>query len=161
MKQLSNLWSMLSATVFPNPFEGEELVSSSTGLQATKEVEADLILAKERGTEAMNVFHKERLSKEKSVSFFDTNKKLKLETFAGMSKRVPVKVKDKTISLNTGRALFSCMAIIVQKRCINLKEIFCFPLGPIPWSLADTFGNLQKTNKQSFSSSLPRRRSYP
>ena len=46
------------SNVFASPFEGEELISFSTGLQATKEVEADLILAKERKTEAKNVFHK-------------------------------------------------------------------------------------------------------
>ena len=67
----------------------------------------------------MNVVHKERLSKEKSVSFFDTLKKLKLKTFTNTSTKVPVKVKDKTISLNTCRAFFSFMAIIAKKRCID------------------------------------------
>ena len=66
------------SNVFANNFEGEELISLSIVLQAMKEVEADLILAKERRTEAMNVFNKERLSKEKSVSFFNTREKLKL-----------------------------------------------------------------------------------
>ncbi len=91
----------------------------------------------------MNAFHKERLSKEKSVCFFDTLKRLKLKTFSSMSKKVPVKVKDKTILLNTSKALFSRMAIIAQKRCVDPKEIFCFPLGPIPWSLADAFWKLE------------------
>ena len=80
-----------------------------------------------------------------------------------MSKKVPVKVKGKTVLLNTCKALFSRMAIIAEKRCVGFvcvgklpKEIFFFPLGPIPWSLADTFGNLQKTNKATLLHHLER-----
>ena len=34
-----------------------------------------------------------------------------------------------------------------QHRNIDVKEIFVFPLGPVPWALADSMGTLKKTNK--------------
>ena len=37
----------------------------------------------------------------------------------------------------------------MQKRIIDLKTIFCYPLGPLPWSLCSPLGNLKKNNKAS------------
>ena len=34
-----------------------------------------------------------------------------------------------------------------QFRQINMKTVFTFPLGPLPWSLSDAFGLPRKTNK--------------
>ena len=34
-----------------------------------------------------------------------------------------------------------------QQRNIEMKEIFCYPFGPIPWALANSMGTLKKTNK--------------
>ena len=34
-----------------------------------------------------------------------------------------------------------------QKRKINLKVVFCYPLGPVPWTLATSNGELMKTSK--------------
>ena len=39
------------------------------------------------------------------------------------------------------------MTIIGQSRDIGLKVAFSYPLGPFPWSLADEFGMMRKTNK--------------
>ena len=35
----------------------------------------------------------------------------------------------------------------MQFKKIDLKTVFMYPLGPHPWSLADSYGLLQKTNK--------------
>ena len=37
--------------------------------------------------------------------------------------------------------------MMTQHRNIDMKEIFSFPLGPVPWALADSMGTLKKTNK--------------
>ena len=37
----------------------------------------------------------------------------------------------------------------MQKRIIDLKTIFCYPLGPLPWSLCSPLGNLKKNNTAS------------
>ena len=39
--------------------------------------------------------------------------------------------------------------MMIQHRNIDMKEIFTFPLGPVPWALADFIGTLKKTNKDA------------
>ena len=34
-----------------------------------------------------------------------------------------------------------------QNRKIDLKDVFCYPLGPVPWTLATSNGELMKTSK--------------
>ena len=45
------------------------------------------------------------------------------------------------------RTLFARMALLGQFRKIDLKTVFMHPLSPIPWSLADAYGLLRKTDK--------------
>ena len=75
---------------------------------------------------------------------FQSNK----ETFPEniMSKYL-VKVNKKEVMIKADRTLFGRMAIIGQSRDIDLKFVFSYPLGPFPWSLADGFGMMRKTNK--------------
>ena len=35
----------------------------------------------------------------------------------------------------------------MQRRNVDLKEVFKHPLGPLPWSLSGIVGELRKTNK--------------
>ena len=38
-----------------------------------------------------------------------------------------------------------------------MQDVFCHPLGPIPWSLANPDGSIKKTNKAAFAKHLERR----
>ena len=40
-------------------------------------------------------------------------------------------------------------SLVVQIRSFDLKPIFKFPLGPLPWALAEPSGALKKTSKAS------------
>ena len=51
------------------------------------------------------------------------------------------------IPLNMDRNLFARMALIGQFQKTDLKEVFKYPIGPLPWSLANAYGLLKKTNK--------------
>ena len=62
-----------------------------------------------------------------------------------MSKVTTCKTKDTTITLTATADLFSKIAIISQKRSIDLKFLFNCPLGPLPMSLAEAEGTLKKT----------------
>ena len=46
--------------------------------------------------------------------------------------------------------------MIQQRRKIDLKEVFCYPLGPVPWSLASVTGGMVKTNKTTLMHKLER-----
>ena len=37
--------------------------------------------------------------------------------------------------------------MVVQIRSLNMRSVFKFPLGPLPWSLAEPIGTLKKTSK--------------
>ena len=58
-----------------------------------------------------------------------------------------VKVNKKEDMIKADRTLFGRMVIIGQSRIIDLKAVFSYPLGLFPWSLADGFGMMRKTNK--------------
>ena len=79
--------------------------------------------------------------------FFDPLRRINVETFSKLSKCVTYKCKDKDIPLVANRNLFAKLIIIRQKRSTDLKEVFKYPLGPFPWALAGSVGDLRKTNK--------------
>ena len=60
---------------------------------------------------------------------------------------VKVKCNCKIIPMKASRNLFSHIALILQTRAVALKDVFCYPLGPIPWSLGGVIGGLNKTPK--------------
>ena len=48
--------------------------------------------------------------------------------------------------MGANRNLFAKLIIIMQKRSMDLKEVFKYSLGPFPWALAGSVGDLEKTN---------------
>ncbi len=128
-------------------FLGEELLSLSTGIAASLEVKNDLLSAKEKGMNACKNFVISRCSSEPTAEFFDPLKKTNLKTFKHLKKVVNVQKKDKLIPLKMNQTLFARMALIAQFRKIDLKEVFSYPLGPLPWAIADPYGIPRKTNK--------------
>ena len=125
------------------------MVSISSGIVAADKVVHDLTNAKKIGKSAMDEFIKSRLQEESLKSFFDPIKERKLVTFAKMYKIKTCKVNNKLIPLQTTKDLFARISLIAQNRSIDLKAVFQFPLGPLPWSLAEPIGTLRKTSKAS------------
>lgn len=74
----------------------------------------------------MNKYTKERLWHHSSKSFFDPIKKLQLSTFSTMKKIKSYVINNKVVPLQASNNLFSKMAIIAQKRSVNLKTAFQF-----------------------------------
>ena len=44
----------------------------------------------------------------------------------------------------------------MQKRELDLREVFKYPLGPFPWALAGVMGDLKKTNKATLLNEVER-----
>ena len=129
-----------------NPVERKELVSLSRGVFPGNQIVADLDKAYEKGKKCMENFINDRLiSLEKSI--YTPIKKLRLGTFSKIKKRVTVKIKGKNVQFNYQSDLFGKIALILQKRLIDLEEVFMYPLGPIPYALADDLGVMVKTRK--------------
>ena len=146
-KHIQAVISILTDT-FINPFNNQTLVSISTGIQTTDRVTQDMLKARDLGQKSMEAFLTDRLCNSES-SIFDPIKKLKLATFATMNKKKICKLKGKEISLRSSKDLFCKVTIIAQKRSINLNQLFEYPLGPLPLSLAETVGTLKKSAKST------------
>ena len=70
-----------------------------------------------------------------------------LKTFTHLKHVTKVNRKDEMLLLKMDRTLFGRMALLGQFRKIDLKDVFRYPLGPLPWSLSDTYGLMRKKNK--------------
>ena len=135
--------------MFIEPFEEMELLSISSGIVPTDIVKANLLDARAIGERELLKFQEERLVKQ-SIGFYDKLAKLKLGTFSTLLKKsVKVERNGKITQFSAQSSIFGKIALIQQIRPMNLKEVFCYPLGPVPWSLATSTGELVKTNKSA------------
>ena len=116
---------------FISPFEEQELVSSSNGVLPTEKITSDLSTAEEKGLSALNTSIEERLVKQ-TMDFYEPIKKLKLSTFSKLKESAKIKTQDKIVQLTAEKNVFGRIAMMSQHKNIDMKEIFAFPLGPVP-----------------------------
>ena len=116
----------------------------------------------------MNTFVEKRLNTSQ-VSFWDPIPKLKVKTFERTTRKIQVKaVNDKLVTVGADRELFGRLLIAANVRQINLKEVLCYELSSVPFSLAYQDGSLRKTNKSTLAALIeskvnvcPRRQPFP
>ena len=58
-----------------------------------------------------------------------------------------MKVKGRDLIARADRTFFARMLVIAQRRSMDLRRVFQFSLGPLPWALSTTDGQLAKTPK--------------
>ena len=114
---------------------------------ATDNVSSDMSSAKTKGKAALDEFIKSRLSDERPTFVFDPIKKMKLATFTSMNKIKACKVNSKIIPVQASKELFAKISLVAQIRSLDMRSVFKFPLGPLPYSLAEPIGTLKKTSK--------------
>ena len=64
-----------------------------------------------------------------------------------LKKSVKLKIQDTVLQLTAEKNIFRRINIMSQRRNIEMKEIFCYLLGPIPWALGNSMGISKKINK--------------
>ena len=106
----------------------------------------DLLGAKEI-SEKVYTLHVKKL--EQGVRFHEVMKKQKVKTFKDIVKSASSKTSSKEVILRTDARLFGHMLLIAQNRKLDIEEVFSYPLGSKPWSLANPDGTLKK-NRQGF-----------
>ena len=72
---------------------------------------------------------------------------LKGKTFADLSRKPQSKVTTSCLLLKENRNLLGRMLIIAQARDLDLREVFTYPLGPVPEVFANFDESMTKTNK--------------
>lgn len=140
-------------TNWTNPFQEEtELVSLSTGATAPSDVSEDLTSAQKRGEEAYMKFEADRL--EKGEKFFDAIPRMNLKTFDNVKPKKFKNSKNKEMMLKSDNKLFGHMVLVASSRKLNMEDVLKYPLGPIPWALANMEGSLKKTSKAALARKL-------
>ena len=102
------------------------------------------------GENLFNQFKRERLESN-VVDFFANMKRQNLKTFTDVFSK-SIRIKEKEVVLKAERNLFVGIVVISQTRQLDMKDVLCHPLGPIPWSLSNVDGTIRKTNKANFMS---------
>ena len=87
------------------------------------------------------------MSVNRTASIFDPIKKKNLAPFTSMNKIKTCMVNSKVIPLQASKNLFAKIALVAQILSLNLRQVFKFPLRPMPWSLAEPLGTPKKTSK--------------
>ena len=129
-----------------NPFRSDQdsLVSLATAAIPPMEIAHDLMNASKVGEEAFEPFRTRRLENN-TVDFFATMKKQKLKTFSDVyTKKVTCKGKEIVL-----KALWTYHCCCPTRK-LEMKKVVSYPLGPIPWALANADGSLRKTDKAKF-----------
>ena len=106
------------------------------------EIAHDLMNALKVGEETFEAFRNRRLEKN-TVDFSATMKKQKLKTFSDVYTK-KVTCRGKEIVLKADRNLFGHVIVVAQTRKLEMKKILSYPLGPMPWALANADGSLRK-----------------
>ena len=101
-------------TTFIDPFCPSQLMSISTDILANEKVESDILSAKEKGQAAFDTFVKTRLPKEKTMSIFNSIKKIKLSSFSSVNKTKTCKVNSKIVPVQASKELFAKISLVAQ-----------------------------------------------
>jgi hypothetical protein len=81
------------------PWCGEELISLSSGIEATDAVRQDILEARNIGLKACEHFVSNRCSSIPTLDFFDPLKKANLKTFKNLKKPLNVKTSKQVVPL--------------------------------------------------------------
>ena len=101
-----------------------------SGINASEEVENDLLQAEALGRKQAKEFIDDRI-KQNKTGFCDTIKKNKLKTFSSLKPVKRLCVKDKEVIIQSDHSLFARLLIIREKRGISIRELLRHSLGPV------------------------------
>ena len=118
----------------------------SSRVRAPDDVANDLLKAYSIGEEHFRQFIQDRLVAG-SVPFHDRLPCRNLKTFSFLDKSASLKVKGRNVLMKVDRNFFAMMLVVAQKRAMDLRHVFQLSLGPVPWSLATSDGNIAKSPK--------------
>ena len=95
----------------------------------------------------MNSFMEQRLNTN-TVSLWHAIPNLKINTFSTMTKNTTIKsTNEKLVTLTEDRDLFGRQLIVANVQQVNVREILCYELLTVSYSLANTDGTFRKTTK--------------
>ena len=139
-----------------NPFDldrvPDELVNITTGQVASREVSIGLGNFLEVAQKRNITFVEKRLVVDRTLSFWDTDKRPKTPTFVNMSKSLTSNKTDKTMMYP--EVLFRRLLAVSKQRDVNLEQVLSHELAPVPPSIFNDDGTMRKTTKTDLAKKL-------
>ena len=143
---------------FINPFspdiEKERLYNVAFGCPLPNDIAENLLAVFESGAKLREIFF-DRLDAEKDKTdlFFEPVKRVKWKSFCDTSKKVKVSAKGQTKDITVQRDILLAAKSQQENAGINIDKALCFPLAPVPLSMATSDGMRRKTAKSKLLSS--------
>ena len=131
-----------------NPFSitGDNLLCLKNGCPTSEEVKKEALSFRQIGEKWYDEISSQCL--EKSERFEQPIKRRKVKCFSSEAIKVNISVKYKKIKQISGtKDLFGRLLYLATVMKIDLQHVFCFPLTPVPLSLADVTGSKHKATK--------------
>ena len=139
-----------------NPFKSREtnepLSNIASGVKATYDIADHLLTVDQKGNDAFTTFV-EKILQTSDVDLFAPLSKAKLQTFQNVVRSNKIKVAKNDIIIKAGRGLFARMVVIAQHRRMNMQDVLNYPLGPLPWYIANRDGAPAKEKLRCFTCS--------
>ena len=123
----------------------DELVNITTGQVATREVSIGLGNFLEVAQKRNITFVHNRLVVDRTLSFWNTDKRSKTPTFVNMSKSLTSNKADKTMM--NSEVLYRRFLAVSKQRDVNLEQTLSHELAPVPPSMFNDDGTMRKTIK--------------
>ena len=139
---------------FIDPFiadlDHDKLHNLASGNSVTDDVAESLLTVQKRGTLLRDDFF-EQFNSECSIKdpFFSPIKRVQWKSFTDASKKLKVSAKGKSREITVQRDILGLLAAKFQQQnaAINIDKALCYPLAPVPLSLATCDGLRRKTAK--------------
>ena len=132
-----------------NPFDldtvPDEVVNITTGQVASREFSIGLGNFLEVAQKRNITFIEKRLVVDRTLSFWDTDKRSKTPTFVNMSKSLTSNKTDKIMM--DSELLFRRFLAVSKQRDVNLEQVLSHELSPVPPSLFNDDRAMRKTTK--------------
>ena len=135
-----------------NPFDADldkdALLNLSSGIPIPDDASNEILRIREIGEEKYDDFVKYRITS-KDIGFHEPISRNKVKLFGNFNRKVVVKKSSKEKSIESNRNILGTLLAISARneRAINFKIALCYPLCPVPLSLANPDGSRKATKK--------------
>ena len=123
-KQTEIRWGMCTKMLGDTKWRAYDIVSLSSGLNASEDVQQDVLTAKDVGRQKPAAFIEEILKRNKGL-FYDSIKNNNLKTFTFLNLKKTLKIKDKDVIIRGDRDLFGKILILQHwVKSIHIRSYF-------------------------------------
>lgn len=145
-ENLKDIMSEVEGTRNPFVASDDNLYCLSTGKAASDSVKNDLLVLQEKGSEWHQQFVTE--CKEDPTRFERPIKRKTVKNFGQDAVKMKVPAKDKKLKeVKCTRDLFGRLLYLALTQEFDLGTVLSYPLLPVPLSLCQITGNMNKTSK--------------